>query len=274
MDCRNTMRFEIHKNKRIGQVLFIVEGLKTEPNMLYKVFSEIFGYQMDRLFRDGVYRRYHRTDDPYSRITVINAEQSNIRFIDKDNEFLNHMFEVLIEDYQLDIDNAAIYYLFDRDPQSNTDELFIRTMLHELSSARDVNINMTRQGLLLLSYPCIEGFVGMNFLTNSIQYCWTNSLCKGSALKQRLNDEGLLNRRFDENAILHCTDELLKSLNIIGVDTSAVSLLESLDHFSDTNVTVFDWQESVYKEKGQYGLLSLLSIALLDLGMISMQESE
>jgi len=47
------MKFELQKGKRIGQVLFIVEGEKTEPNLIYKVFSGIFGYQMDRLYRNG-----------------------------------------------------------------------------------------------------------------------------------------------------------------------------------------------------------------------------
>ena len=111
MDCQDTMKFEINKGKRIGQVLFIVEGLKTEPNLIYQIFCRIFGYQMDRLYRNGEYRVFHRTDDPFSKITVINTEESNIGFISKDNEFLNRMFETLIEDYQLDIDNAAIYYL-------------------------------------------------------------------------------------------------------------------------------------------------------------------
>ena len=114
MDCQDTMKFEINKGKRIGQVLFIVEGLKTEPNLIYQIFCRIFGYQMDRLYRNGEYRVFHRTDDPFSKITVINTEESNIGFISKDNEFLNRMFETLIEDYQLDIDNAAIYYLFDQ----------------------------------------------------------------------------------------------------------------------------------------------------------------
>lgn len=262
------MRFELQKNKRIGQVLFIVEGEKTEPNLLYKVFSEIFGYQMDRLYRDGDYRRFHKTDDPNSKITVINAEQSNIQFIAKDNEFLNHMFEVLIETYHLDIDNAAIYYLFDRDPMSNTDEGFIRGLIHDLSSARDVNINMTRQGMLLLSYPCIESFVGMNLLEDSFQYCWANGIVNGNELKQQMHLDGLLDQRLDDNTILHCTVELLKSLNQIGVNTETDALMESLDHFSDTNESVLDWQEASRLEKGQYGLLSLLVIALLDLGLV------
>lgn len=268
MDCRNTMKFELQKGKRIGQVLFIVEGEKTEPNLIYKVFSGIFGYQMDRLYRNGTYRVFHKTDDPHSKITVINTEESNIQFIDKDNEFLNRMFTTLIEDYQLDIDNAAIYYLFDRDPASNTDENFIRDMLSSLASARDINADMTRQGMLLLSYPCMESFVGMNLLENSMQYCYARGVQSGSELKRALHEDGLLANNIDECTILHCADELLRSLKTIGVDTESEAFINSLDDFSENNRTIYEWQETQRRDSQQYGLLSLLAVSLLDLGLI------
>lgn len=266
------MKFELQKGKRIGQVLFIVEGEKTEPNLIYKIFSGIFGYQMDRLYRNGAYRVFHRTDDPNSKITVINTEESNIRFIDKDNDFLNRMFTTLIEDYQLDIDNAAIYYLFDRDPASNTDDVFIRNMLQNLSSARDINADMTRQGMLLLSYPCIESFVGMNLLVNSIQYCWANGVQNGSDLKRALHKDGLLANNINEQTILHCADELFHSLKMIGIDTETESFMNSLDHFAESNSSIYEWQELCLKENGQHGLLSLMAVALLDLELIKIVE--
>lgn len=98
MESRSTRMFELKKGKRIGQVLFIVEGEKTEPNLIYRVFSGIFGYQMERIYRDKTYRVFRKTDDPLSRVTVINTEESNIGFIRKDNDFLNEMFRLLIED--------------------------------------------------------------------------------------------------------------------------------------------------------------------------------
>ena len=52
--------FELKKGKRIGQVLFIVEGEKTEPNLIYRVFSGIFGYQMERIYRDKTYRVFRK----------------------------------------------------------------------------------------------------------------------------------------------------------------------------------------------------------------------
>lgn len=268
MDCRNTMRFELNKGKRIGQVLFIVEGLRTEPNLIYKVFSGIFGYQMDRLYRNGNYQVFHRTDDPYSKVTVINTKESNIRFIDKNDEFLNRMFEILIEEYHLDIDNTAIYYVFDRDPASNTDCNFIENALQQLVSARDENPNWGQQGMLLLSYPCIESFVGMNLIADSINYCWDKGVSTGNELKNALNEDRLLPNRITEHTLIHCVEELIRGFDLIGVDTETDTFMNSLDQFGDNNKMVYSWEEEKYAQNGQYGLLSLLAIALLDLGLI------
>lgn len=182
------------------------------------------------------------------------------------------MFTTLIEDYQLDIDNAAIYYLFDRDPASNTHETFIRNMLSSLASARDINADMTRQGMLLLAYPRIESFVGMNLLENSIQYCRIKGVQSGSDLKRALHEDGLLANNINEQTILHCADELFRSLEMIGVNTENEAFMNSLDHFAENNSAIYEWQEAKRKESQQYGLLSLMAVALLDLGLIKISE--
>lgn len=269
MACPGTMRFKLNKNKRIGQVLFIVEGLKTEPNLIYRIFCQLLGYRMERLYRNGEYRVFNKNGDPFSKVTVINTEESNIRFIDKDNEFLNRMFDTLIEDYALDLDNTAVYYLFDRDPDSNTDKQFIEDMLRSLESSRDTNPDWGQPGLLLLSYPCVEAFTGMNLLQESIGYCWGNSVVTGSDLKASLQQAGLIQNKITEDTLLHCVQELFASLEMIGVDTEEQTFMDSIDHFGENNLTIYNWEENQYVTSGQYGLLSLLILVLLDLGLIT-----
>ena len=41
------MDIKLNKNKRIGKVLFIVEGEKTEFLILRKIFTSIFDYQLE-----------------------------------------------------------------------------------------------------------------------------------------------------------------------------------------------------------------------------------
>lgn len=229
---------------------------------------------MERLYRNGVYKVFNKAGDPFSKVTVINTEESNIRFIDKDNQFLNRMFATLIEDYALDIDNTAVYYLFDRDPESNTDKQFIEDMLRRLESSRDTNPDWGQPGLLLLSYPCIEAFTGMNLLQGSIGYCWTNGVVTGSDLKASLQQDGLIQNKITEEMLLHCMQELFASMEMIGIDTDEETFMASIDHFGENNLTIYSWEENQYATRGQYGLLSLMILALLDLGLITVTYDE
>lgn len=72
------------------------------------------------------------------------------------------MFDVLREQYQFPVDQSAIYYLFDRDPKSNTDSALIEKYIHSLADPYD-NDNGYKAGQLLLSYPSIESYIISNF---------------------------------------------------------------------------------------------------------------
>jgi hypothetical protein len=69
----------LNKNKSIGKVLFIVEGGRTEPYILRKIFTTIFDYQMEMIIRDKKYTKYNSKENPTSQVFVINAEESNIK---------------------------------------------------------------------------------------------------------------------------------------------------------------------------------------------------
>ena len=92
------MNIKINKDKSIGKVIFIVEGGKTEPFILHRIFTKIFDYQMEMEIRDKGYRKYNSKDNPLSQVFVLNAEESNIKYIAKDNEYLNNLFVRLIEE--------------------------------------------------------------------------------------------------------------------------------------------------------------------------------
>lgn len=64
--------------------------------------------------------------------------------------------------YDFDIDDAAIYYLFDRDPESNVNPDLIKSLIAMLTNSRD-NENYMRGGMLILSYPSIEAYEISNF---------------------------------------------------------------------------------------------------------------
>ena len=148
------MKIKLHKDKSIGKVLFIVEGTRPEPFILKKLFTQIFDYQIDTKIRGKAYKQYNSKVNSDSKVYVINTKDSNIKSIQKDDGFLDNLFQELIDNYDFDIDNAAVFYIFDRDDRSNTDSRFISEMMTKLVNSRD-NPGNDRQGLLLMSYPSI-----------------------------------------------------------------------------------------------------------------------
>ena len=259
MEYQN-MSIRLNKEKSIGKVLFIVEGGKTEPFILHRIFCNILDYQVETILRDKGYRKYNSKENPTSQVMIINAEESNIKYIAKDNKFLDNLFVELIENYDFDVDNAAIYYLFDRDNQSNSDDEFIRGLLSTLVNARDNN-GYDRQGMLLLSYPSIEAFTLSNFADNIFERKYKI----GADLKQDLHDSKYNQSRISEESLLKAVDELLKALTEIGINELNV------DEFGECNRTIFEFEEMEYNKECVYRALSLLCISLLDLGILQIE---
>lgn len=251
------MNIQLNKGKSIGKVLYIVEGGKTEPNILYSIFVKIFDYQFERILRDKGYHKYNSKDNPYSQVFVINAEESNIKNIAKDNQFLDHLFVELIENYNFDVDNSAIYYIFDRDNQSNTDTKFIESMISLLTNSRD-NRGYERQDLLLLSYPAIESFI----LSCSQQESFQKKFDTGNSLKQYLYECKTDYKKITEEVLIQAVNELFLALKEMGVKEL------DTDDFARQNQEIYQYEEGVYGREKVYQTLSLLCISLLDLGLV------
>ena len=251
------MAIKINKEKSIGKVLYVVEGSKTEPYLLWRIFAKVFDYQVETILRNHPYQKFNSKVNPTSQIFVINTETSNIKTIAKDNDFLNNLFELLIEKYDFDIENTAIYYLFDRDCQSNTDKTFISNMLNILKNSRD-NEGYERQGMLLLSYPSIESFTLSNFETNS--FCQQFDL--GDTLKSYLESKKINHNRINITTLTMAIQEMMDALAAIGVEDF------DIDNFFNSNKAIFEYEEEVYSKESVYQALSLLCISLIDLGLI------
>lgn len=259
MESQN-MSIQLNKDKSIGKVLYIIEGAKTEPIILHHIFCNIFDYQVETILRNKGYHKYNSKENPFSQVFVINAEESNIKHIAKDNEFLNNLFQELIENYDFDLDNAAIYYIFDRDNQSNTDTEFIEGLISELKNSRD-NEGFNRQGMLLLSYPSIEAFTLSNFEDN----CFEQKYKLGKDLKQYLHVCGYNQRHITEETILHTVLEMFKAFNVMSITSF------DIDSMGACNRDVFTYQETEYKKEELYRAISLLSVSFLDLGLIEIE---
>lgn len=200
---------EINDKKSIGRVLFIVEGSKTEFAILRKIFCDILKYEY-------IEKRRNRPDtfksknNSTSKVAVINTEESNINYITDSEEYLDVLFEMLRKKYDFPVDNAAIYYLFDRDPKSNTDVERIKT------------------------------YIGEN---KNIQF-----------------------NKFSKSIVLNAADEFLKYL-------FNEKLNYDLDDFSPTSKEIFSRQEKEYLSGNGYKLFSMLTLAFMQLGIITYTEA-
>lgn len=224
---------KINKKKSIGKVLFIVEGTDDEIFILRKIFIKIFDYQYEKLNRLGTYFKYNSKDNPLSSVFVINTKNSDIKSIKRDEDYLDNLFQELIERYKFPVDNASIFYIFDRDPHSNTDSNYIFDLIGKLKYSRDDNDSGYRQGLMLLSYPSLESFIVSNFDDKSYELQFN----KGETLKKYIEENKINQQRINENTLLKAVIQMelaLENLDINGYD---------LDKFSETNMEVFNKQE-------------------------------
>ena len=264
MACPNTA-VSINKDKKIGKVLFIVEGERTEPYILCRIFEKIFDYSYTRISREGkiTYDVVSSKRHDLSQVFVVNAEESNISYIADGNEYLDNLFRMLINDQGIDFENAAIFYIWDRDRNSNVNTDIIKELLSTLKNPRD-SIDYERQGLLLLSYPSIEAYTASNFIPDA----YNQEAATGKDLKRALNNKKLLQQNISEDSIQMATEELLKALKFLDVEFKE----EMLDDMAVPNLAVFNKEEVIYEQTNTYRLLSMLSIALLNLGLIEISE--
>ena len=159
---------KLNKDKHIGRVLFIVEGSQMEFSVLRQIFCNLLGYSY-------IERRRNRPDeftskqDKYSQVAVINTQESNISDISEET-YLEGLFNLLRYKYKFPVDQSAIYYLFDRDPKSNTDTELIKNYIQSLanpyeniSNFRDTSnlrFSLGKEAKAYNGYPVEQDFRG------------------------------------------------------------------------------------------------------------------
>lgn len=255
------MNMKLNKDKSIGRVLFIVEGSRTEFSLLKKIFCELLGYEYiskkrnkpDFFIREG-------KGNSTSRVAVINTEESNISDICDENCYLDNVFELLISKYDFPVDKSAIYYLFDRDPKSNVDTTLIKNLIYTLANPYE-NQNGERGGVLLLSYPAIESYIISNFV--DVENIKELALGEDAKALIASNNKTMQLNKITEDTIKKATTEMMKYFEMEKITLD-------IDEYSQTNISVFNKQEEKYISTSKYKLLSLLSVAFLQIGIIEL----
>ena len=247
----------LNKEKHIGRVLFIVEGSHTEFSILRRIFCNLLGYSyIEKRRNKPTY--FTSTQDRFSQVAVINTRESNIRDISENETYLDDVFDALREQYQFPVDQSAIYYLFDRDPESNTNPALIEKYIFSLTNPYD-NEDY-KAGQLLLSYPSIESYIISNFKDET----GTLRFQLGNEAKSYIgkNTDIQLNK-ITEETLLKATFEFLKYL-----ESEEISF--DIDEFSEASHAVFTKQETEYLSGAGFRLFSMLTLAFLQMGLIEL----
>ena len=258
------MKIKINKGKRIGKVVFICEGDKTELDYLKFIFNDLLKYNLHKKNRyDKNIDQFDGVDD-FSHVYVISLPNGNcLKNIPLTNVERDEIFHTIYElDKNIDLKNSSVYYIWDRDCNTNT--------LKDVENAINIytcsqNDSETPNGLLLLSYPCVESFLLNCYEKNSYI---KNRHHQGHAdLKALINQKRYKARDLKFKDLENGTHELLNFFQFL---CEYDFKLEDLDDFKEHNKKILDVEEQNYQHEDKYFCISNILLALIDLQIIEL----
>ncbi|MZQ99456.1 MAG: hypothetical protein GT601_17455 [Acidaminobacter sp.] len=253
---------KLNFGRQIMDTLFIVEG-EYEKTLLKRILHHVMEYQLIcQGNRDSKYMQFKKYDNGTlkGRVAVFCTEESYIKSINN-QDHIDNIARILVDEHGYDMRNSCIFYLFDRDPNSNTDSAGIRSLICSLKNPYE-NADFTYGGLILLSYPCIESYKVSNFKDRTCDFLYA----LGSDLKVAFGtDKDIQDNKICTTSILKATNEMMKWYN-----ESRIEINYNTGNYAIEEA--FDFQEAFYSKEKAYQLFSSLSCAFIELGIIELED--
>ena len=258
-------KYRIDKTRNIGNVIFVVEGGQKESGgrelrLLRSVFSDVLGYEVQEL-RRGCEEFIGYGENPYSRVFALNLPKNQLTQLNEDA--LNILYRRIADEFNIKPGDCPIFYLYDRDYKSYGHNQLRKNYVEKYT---DPYVNDEgNQGQLLLSYPAVESYL-LSCIQDDV-YMQTYFL--GKDVKPVLDNTGFSEEKiYAEEHLIHATVEMDKGLTSFGLG------IYDLDDLAPTLLGVYDAQQEMQREAGEFSLLSLISMALLELGLIVEDDDE
>ena len=255
--------YKIDKSKNIGNVIFVVEGGRTdtggtELRLLKNIFSDILGYEVREL-RRGCEEFIGHGTNPYSRVFALNLPKNQLTQLT--DESLDELFRRLKNEFDIKPEDCPIFFLYDRDYLSyKPNELRGKYVKKYTDPYGDEKGN---QGQLLLSYPSIESYL-LSCIQDDVHL---QSYFLGRDLKPELEKVDFSEEDVHtEEHLIHATTEMDKCLDSFGLGAY------NLDNLAPVFLGAYEFQQENLKSDGAFSLLSFVSMALLELGIITEKE--
>lgn len=277
-------KYKIDKSKNIGNVIFVVEGGRpdtggTELRLLKAIFADILGYEVQEL-RRGSEEFIGYGNNPQYRVFALNLPKNQLTQLNEDA--IDDLFCRLIEEFHIKPEDCPIFFLYDRDVLSyKRNELrgqYVKKYTDPYGN------EFGDQGQLLLSYPAIESYL-LSLIQEDV---YKEAFCLGKDVKPVLTnaicpddsaDKTDIHLKTVELVLSNNTDEaearLIHSIDEMDKGLEAMSIVNyDLDHLAPTLLAVYDYQQQKYITENNFSLISLVGMALLELGIIVEIEEE
>lgn len=277
-DCLYMKKYRIDKTKNIGNIIFVVEGGRpdtggTELRLLKKIFTDILEYEVQEL-RRGSEEFIAHGPNSNSRVFALNLPKNQLTQLTE--ESIDKLFCRLKEEFNIKPENCPIFYLYDRDVLS-----YKRNELRKKYVMKYTDPYGTEegyQGQVLLSYPAIESYllscikentVNSSFkLGKDVKPILMKEICKDDCedktdVHMKTVDLVFSDETIEaEKRLVHSINEMDNGLMTLGINTY------DLDNLAPTLLAVYDSQQEKYNKEDTFSLLSLVGMALLELGVI------
>ena len=253
------MNLKINKEKNIGQVIYIFEGEEIESKLFNHIFGTFLDYSVISLDKANNEFLYTSKTNKYSKVFLIPSKRSQAVSIEDDKQYFDELYKMLAIKHGLDVENCAVYYIYDRD-RNNNGFKDLNRIVSKYENSRDNNNEMN--GLVLLSYPSVEAYLmtAYNDLERigNAQFAKMHCAAEGYYCIDNLEDEHIKN----------CVANMLNTIENIINNTFDINEIE---HFSNINTKILEYEEALYRDDTTYYILSLISISLIDLGIIQFE---
>lgn len=233
-----------------------MEGESEEFRLLKHIFTNVLDYnyiplKMNKVIRD----EFKSKNNSNSTVIVANTSNSNIKSIIEDTNYQDKLYNILKEDFKRSLKNVPIYILWDRDPDSNNENIVFQ-VLKKYSSALDNGYGMN--GILLLSYPCVESYEISNF----DKQLYKKKFSFSHEAKELFKFKRYSLSNINEETIINAIGNMHRSMLNYGIEKYDPS------RFSKINELIFKKENEIYNDNKLFNALSLISVMLVDLGII------
>ena len=249
MECQNTIRnLKINKNKSIGEIIIVVEGESDEFRLLKHIFTKVLNYNYVTIKRNKIMQTEFRSkNNPNSTVIVANTSNSNIKSIMEDENYQDKLYKLLKTEYNKSLKNVPIYILWDKDVESNEEKVVLKT-LKTFQNSLDNDEEMN--GILLLSYPCLESYEISNFNKQLYRKRFTSSL----DAKKFYRTKKYSIKHINEKTLLNAIINMHRSMIQYGIKKYDPS------DFYSVNKKIYDNEQKIFIDKHSYDAISLISV--------------